>query len=224
MSIPAGKPKLANEPRSWRFDRPDMPSPTLSAAEETDRELVARAAEGKEQAIGVLYERHGRTLYALACRMVGDRADAEEVLMEAFAQAWRNASQFDIRRGSVGAWLTMMVRSRAVDLARARQRRERLTSTGAESDADQLAGISTPDKDPGMMAEEQERRRHVEAALRELPTAQREAITLAFFDGLTQSEIAERLNTPLGTIKTRIRDGMLKLRDRLRPLYVEHGI
>ena len=196
-----------------------MPNTTL-VVEETDRGLVARMARGDENAMGDLYDHFGEPLYALALGMLGERADAEEVVLEAFLQAWNTAERFDEQRGSVGAWLTVMVRSRAIDRSRARKRQERWSTAGGP---EEVAGVSTDRDDPTKAAEVNEQRRTVVAALHGLPPAQREAITLAYYAGLTQSQIAERLQVPLGTVKTRIRDGMHKLRGALHPLYAEHG-
>ena len=107
---------------------PDI-APRASGAD--DGHLVAEAARGEERAIGQLYDRYGAVLYAVAYRIVGQRADAEEVVLEAFAQAWREASRFEAGRGSVAGWLTMIARSRALDLVRARTRRDRVTATAA---------------------------------------------------------------------------------------------
>ncbi|HXE56602.1 MAG TPA: sigma-70 family RNA polymerase sigma factor [Gemmatimonadales bacterium] len=185
-----------------------------------DRELVRRMSQGDEAAVGLLYDRHGAVLYQLAHRIVGQRADAEEVVMDTFAQAWRDAPRFEPERGSVGAWLTMIARSRALDLVRARDRRERAAASAAQETA---SLPERPPADPAGAVELAERRRRVELALGELSLAQRTAIELAFYEGLSQSEIADRLDEPLGTIKTRIRLGMQKLREALGPYRHERG-
>jgi len=188
-----------------------------------DRALVAGAAGGDERAMAGLYDRYGQVLYAVAYRIVGERADAEEVVLEAFAQAWRDAPRFEAARGSVAGWLTMIARSRALDLVRARSRRDRITAAAASArpDAPLAMGEVRPDPSAGM--DHSERRREVRLALEALSAPQRQAIELAYYEGLSQSEIAERLQEPLGTIKTRIRLGMQKLRDALRPFYFEPG-
>ena len=201
---------------------PLMPELTLTKAEHSDRDLVAQMVSGEESAVAELYDRFCSPLYSLAHRVLGERADAEEAVMEAFAQAWRTAGQFDRQRGSVGAWLTIMVRSRSLDIARAKVRRERMAAV-VERAGPEHAGISVQYQEPDAATESDERRQHVQVALRELSTPQRKAIELAYFGGLSHSEIARRLDTPLGTIKTRIRDGMRKLRDTLRPQYAELG-
>lgn len=184
-----------------------------------DRQLVERMAGGEDRALGELYDRYGKTVYALALAIVREPADADEVVVDAFSQAWRQAGSFDATRGSVGAWLATIARSRALDLVRARGRRTRAYERAAQLSDD---GVATPiapgGPDPGRRVERGEARQLVGRALAALPEPQRVAIQLAYFEGLSQSEIAERLAEPLGTIKTRMRAGMEKLRDQLNPL------
>jgi len=196
-------------------DRPSSPR---------DADLVQQMARGEDRALGQLYDRFGAVLYAVAFRVVGQAADAEEVVMEAFAQAWRDAPRFDAARGSVPAWLTVMARSRALDLVRARSRRTRATDSAARDAADTAPAMSTGFPPPGSGLEREERQRAVSAALAGLSPPQRAAIELAYYDGLSQSEIAERLQEPLGTVKTRMRLGMQKLREALRPYYFEGAV
>ena len=186
-----------------------------------DSELVARAGSGDERAMTDLYDRYGAVVYTVAYRVVGERADAEEVVVEAFAQAWRDAGRFEAARGSVAAWLTMIARSRALDLVRARARRERLAATAASASPETSASGADPAANPAERTEQDERRRIVRQAMESLSPPQRQAIELAFFEGLSQSEIAERLGEPLGTVKTRVRLGMQKLRESLRPYFFE---
>jgi RNA polymerase sigma-70 factor (ECF subfamily) len=188
-----------------------------------DGELVTRAAQGDERAIGRLYDRYGAVLYAVAYRIVGQRADAEEVVLEAFAQAWRDAPKFEPGRGSVAGWLTMIARSRALDLVRSRSRRDRITATAAADRPGLSPAMGEFRPDPASAVDHDERRRQVRDALDTLSPPQRQAIELAYFEGLSQSEIAERLQEPLGTVKTRVRLGMQKLRECLRPFYFERG-
>ncbi|HET9726821.1 MAG TPA: sigma-70 family RNA polymerase sigma factor [Gemmatimonadales bacterium] len=196
---------------------------TGSRPSPADGELIARAAQGEERAIGLLYDRYGPVLYAVAYRIVGQRADAEEVVVEAFAQAWRDAPRFEAGRGSVAGWLTMIARSRALDLVRARSRRDRITASAAADRPDAPPAMGEFRSDPGRALDHDERRRQVRQALETLSPPQRQAIELAYFEGLSQSEIAERLQEPLGTVKTRVRLGMQKLRESLRPFYFERG-
>lgn len=182
----------------------------------SDADLLRRIAQGDEHALGVLYDRFGATVFALASRVVGQQADAEEVTMETFSQVWRDAPKFDAGRGSVAAWLCIIARSRSLDLVRSHSRRQRLTETAAREPVEETV--------TGMQVLDEERRRHVGLALAELPAAQREAIELAYYQGLSQSEIADRLQQPLGTIKTRMRAGMQKLREGLRSYYFEGAL
>jgi len=198
-------------------DTAPRPSPSV------DGDLMARAARGDERAIGQLYDRYGAVLYAVAYRIVGERADAEEVVVEALAQAWRDAPRFESARGSVAGWLTMIARSRALDLVRARSRRERITATAAADRPDAPPAMSDFRPDPAGALDHDERSRQVQHALETLSPPQRQAIELAYFEGLSQSEIAERLQEPLGTVKTRVRLGMQKLRECLRAFYFERG-
>ena len=195
------------------------PRPAISV----DGDIIARAARGEESAIRQLYDRYGSVLYAVAYRIVGQRADAEEVVLEAFAQAWRDAPRFETGRGSVAGWLTMIARSRALDLVRARSRRERITATAAADRPGVSPAMGDFRADPAGALDHDERRRQVQQALYTLSPPQRQAIELAYFEGLSQSEIAERLQEPLGTVKTRVRLGMQKLRECLRPFYFERG-
>jgi RNA polymerase sigma-70 factor, ECF subfamily len=173
---------------------------------------VSRAAAGDEAALAALYDRHSRAVYSLALRVLADQADAEDVLQDVFAQAWRQAGRYDSRRGPVAAWLLNMARTRAID--RLRARRARPDSHTAASDGAHVE-LSIPAVDPGDALAAARDAARVRAALEELPVLQRLAIELAYFEGLTQSEIAARLEQPLGTVKTRIRLGLLKLRDVL---------
>jgi RNA polymerase sigma-70 factor (ECF subfamily) len=196
-------------------------SSPASAPAVADHELVARAAAGDERAVASLYDRYGAVLYAVAYRVVGQRADAEEVVLETFAQAWRDAPRFEPGRGSVAAWLTTIARSRALDVVRARARRDRIETSAAADAPGGAPGMGGLASDPGRELDHRERQRQVGEALATLSPAQRQAIELAFFEGLSHSEIAERLGEPLGTVKTRVRLGMQKLRERLRPFFFE---
>ncbi len=206
-------------------DPPSVFGATLrSGATPTDRSLVQELAQGRQAALAQLFDRYATTLFAVALRSLGDRAEAEEAVLEAFTQAWRDAGRFDPARGSVGAWLTMMARSRALDRVRARVRHERATARAAADEPTHAPAMGVPSGHPEEAVEDDERRRRVGDALRTLPPEQREAIELAYYQGLSHSEIAARLDTPLGTVKTRIRTGMQKLRDALRPLVGEGAL
>jgi RNA polymerase sigma-70 factor (ECF subfamily) len=188
-----------------------------------DRDLLVRAADGDQQAIAALYDRYGGVLYAVAYRVARQRADAEDAVVEAFTQAWRDASRFEASRGSVAGWLTMIARSRALDIVRARTRRDRITASASSRESEGSLAMGSSPADPADSYDTTERKRQVQAALETLSPPQRQAIELAFFEGLSQSEIAQRLEEPLGTIKTRVRLGMQKLRESLRPFFFERG-
>lgn len=205
------------KPRSVMASQPDRPTTP-------DRALVERMAAGDERALGALYDRHGAAAYALALAILREQADAEEAVADAFGQVWRNAGQFDAARGSVPAWLATITRTRALDLVRARGRRARaLARAAGESSEGFAAPLAAAGEAPDRGVERAEARRLVERSLAELPELQRRVIELAYFGGLTQTEIAAELQEPLGTVKTRIRAGMEKLRGSLAPLLSRGG-
>ena len=178
---------------------------------DADRLIVRRMAGGDQVALGDLYDRHARLLYSLALRIVRERSDAEDVLQETFAQVWRQANRFESSRGTVVGWLVTVTRSRALD--RLRQRRtQREGSADFERVADNLPDPSRALDLQLVTADQAER---VRQALAALPDELRIPLELAYYEGLSQSEIAERLRTPLGTIKTRMRQTLLRLRGAL---------
>lgn len=188
---------------------------------ETERQLVTRMASGDDQALAAFYDRFSRLAYSLAYQITGNGADAEEVVANAFMQIWRTAHSFDPGRASVVAWVSMITRTRALDRLRALRRRERVVELAAtDTSATEVVAIpiSQPD-DPAHAAEAGDLRQHVTRQLSALPANQRQVIELAFYSGLTHSEIAELLNEPLGTVKTRIRAAMTKLRGTLAPYH-----
>ncbi len=185
----------------------------------SDVACIARLVAGDERALGLLFDRHGAMAYGLASAMAHDPADAEEIVADAFAQVWRSAATFDQERGSVVAWLATIVRSRALDLLRSQKRRARvLDEAAAMSEDGSSPALSTGAPSPDRGVELSEAQRLVRDALDLLPPPQRRVLELAYFGGLSQSEIAEQLAEPLGTVKTRMRSGMEKLRVALRPL------
>ncbi len=200
-----------------------MAIPSMSPAHEPDRRLLERMARGDEQALAALYDRFASTLYGVALRIAGERADADEIVLDSFQQAWREAVRFREERGSVAAWLTMICRSRALDLVRSRARRDRAVTRAESTGAGEVPAMGRGPAPTQGGAEAGERSELVVAALEQLALPQRQAIEMAYFEGLSQSEIAERLCEPLGTIKTRVRLGMAKLRDALRTYYFESG-
>jgi RNA polymerase sigma-70 factor (ECF subfamily) len=165
-------------------------------------------AGGDEQALSALYDRYRLILFGLILRILHSQQEAEDVLQEVFLQVWRRASDFDETRGRPFTWLVTLARSRAIDRLRSLGSRERTAQEAARDVPDSISDAASD-------ALKSERGEIVRSALRELPEEQRRTLLLAYFDGLTQSEIAERLNTPLGTVKTRMRSGMIKLRELL---------
>lgn len=185
---------------------------------ETDLALIRRMQSGDQQALSDFYDRWFPVVNCLVSRMVKSAGDVEDVVEETFWQAWRQANRFSEDRGSPQTWLLTIARSRALDRLRSMKRLreesiDEITSDdGSRTRADTLVAS---DSDPSLAAEHKERKKLVLAALAELPAEQREALELGYFGGLSQSEIAERTGQPLGTVKTRMRLAMLKLRDRL---------
>ena len=182
-----------------------MSSPELTGGA-ADISLVAAIRSGDENAMGRLYDRYSSIVYSVALRVLGDTGGAEDVLQEVFMQLWRNPGVFDSTRGNLGAWLAVIARNRAIDVIRKRH---------PETDiADVIVSVE-PD-----MAGDAERARAMEkvrGALGDMPAAQRSALEMAYFEGLTHTEIAAKTGEPLGTIKTRIRAGLLALRKVFNP-------
>jgi RNA polymerase sigma-70 factor (ECF subfamily) len=176
--------------------------------------LLPAVARGDIASFEALFDRYSGTLYALLLRILGNPEDAQEVLQETFVKVWTNAKMFDAVRGSEAAWLISIARSRGIDKLRSRRIRvDRENDAGREISIHSSFVEKTTGADEAIRSEE---RTAVRGALAELPEAQRIALELAYFEGLSQSEIAERLGEPLGTVKTRMQLGMKKLRDRLR--------
>jgi RNA polymerase sigma-70 factor, ECF subfamily len=188
------------------FPRVTEPGARRELAHLSDEALLALCSRGDEAALGEVYDRYGRLAYGLALRIVRDRALAEDAVQEAFLAVWRSAGAFLAEQGKPSTWILTFVHRRAVDLVRREQRRR------AEplDDVAQPAGEST-DEEAWLRAQ----RQVVQGALRKLPPEQREAIELAYYGGLTQSELAERLGLPLGTIKSRMFAGLKRLRELL---------
>ncbi|HEX7829241.1 MAG TPA: sigma-70 family RNA polymerase sigma factor [Thermoanaerobaculia bacterium] len=176
--------------------------------------LLPAVAKGSVTAFEELYDRYSSTIYALLLRILSNADDAQEVLQETFVKAWTSAKMFDAVRGSEVAWLISIARSRGIDRLRSRRiRNEREDEAGREISVRSSFLDTTTGADLAIQSQE---RVAVRSALAALPDAQRVALELAYFEGLSQSEIASRLSEPLGTIKTRMQLGMKKLRDSLQ--------
>ncbi len=188
-------------------------SPSL--VELSDADLIGRAAEGNARALEVLYDRYSRVVFSFALRIVGDRQLAEELLQEVFFRAWQQGGAFSAGRGSFITWLLSITHNMAIDEVRKRRRRPQ------KADSEEPETVLAAMADTGAGADVEDEvwlgalRDTITGALNGLPAPQREAIELAYYQGLTQREIAERLGEPLGTIKTRMRLGLQKLRDAL---------
>lgn len=192
------------------MERADATAAELSVLR--DEELLALVLRRREAALAAIYDRYGRLVYTVALRITGDRQTAEEVVQDVFQNVWQAAGTFQPGVGAFSSWLLGIARHRAIDATRSKRERARSREqaldfeppVGDESGLDRTV-------EQGLLRDE------VRGALAELPSAQRQAIELAYYGGLTRAEIAARLGEPLGTIKTRLRLGLLKLRDLLRP-------
>ena len=182
-----------------------------STANLSDHELIALVVRCDEAALAALYDRFGGLVYSIALRITGDRAVAEEVVQDAFHAVWRTAGGFQ-PTGSVTAWMIGIARHRAIDATRGRTFRARVREHNLDNALTTISGEATEEQVEQRLVGEQ-----VRAALGQLHPTQREALELAYYGGLSQSEIAARLGAPLGTIKTRLRLGLLHLRQQLAP-------
>jgi RNA polymerase sigma-70 factor (ECF subfamily) len=177
-------------------------------AQESDVLLLKAIAARDEAALAQLYDRYRAILFGLLMRILNNREEAEDVLQEVFLQVWRKAADFDENRGRPFTWLVTLARSRGIDRLRTLASRERVAEAGAREVSEEISDAATD-------ALKSEQRGLVSDALAKLPDEQKRPIMLAYFDGLTQSEIATRLGAPLGTVKTRMRTGMIRLRELL---------
>jgi RNA polymerase sigma-70 factor, ECF subfamily len=191
-----------------------MDTPTRRATSTIDPALLSRIAKGDQQAFSRLYDHSSALLYTLAFRILGNQDEAEELLQDVYLEIWRKVARYDVGRGTPIAWLITLTRSRAIDRLRARGvRSHHMTASLDNGTAARVADLGPS---PFETQADQELRMAVGAAMTELPPAQQQAIELAYYEGLSHHEIAARLNQPLGTVKTRIKLGMSKLREALR--------
>jgi RNA polymerase sigma-70 factor (ECF subfamily) len=185
----------------------------MQGLEASQTELLRRIAAQDRAALHEFYDQTARPLFSIACRMLGNVADAEDVIQDVFVQIWTKAAKFDAEKGRPFHWALALTRNRCIDGLRARRRRSRIMvemdgQPGLEP-AVEVAPVDAPWMENDIAA--------IQSVVNHLPKDQRQAIEMAFFGGLTHQEIAGSLNEPLGTIKARIRRGMLKLREGLRP-------
>ena len=183
---------------------------TVAADADVDR--VRAIASGSSEALGRLYDRHAGIVYGLARRILARLEDAEEVVQDVFAQVWRDAARYERSRASVGGWIVMLTRTRAIDRLRARRARP---DVDAAVDPDAAPPIASASRDPEQVTIAADDVRQVRSALEVLPESQRTLVDLAYYQGLTHTEIAQQTGMPLGTVKTRLRAAMATLRSAL---------
>jgi len=189
---------------------------TSTARQMRDQEMIAQIGRRDQGAFSALYDRLSGPLYSLAFKMLGDASDAQDALQEVFVQIWSRASTYDPEKSSVFSWAVLLTRSRAIDRLRARDRRLRVVvESTAENRGAEATDASTVES-AADTANKKDEAAHVRSLLNNLPEDQRQAIELAFFGHRTHHEIAAQLGQPLGTVKARIRRGLLKLREQFR--------
>jgi len=171
-----------------------------------DGALILAIRSGNQDAMAELYDRYSSVVYAVALRVLGDTGAAEDVLQEVFMQLWRNPSAFDAGRGNLAPWLAVITRNRAVDVLRKRRPQTEINDTLISVEPDLAGGA-----DRGRAVDK------VRAVLKDMPAAQRTALEMAYFEGYSHTEISEKTGEPLGTIKTRIRSGLMLLRKAVEP-------
>lgn len=189
----------------------NSPGKPVLAAEPDLGRVIGRIGDGDQQALADLYDRTSRIVYSLALRMLGDPADAEEVAADVYNQVWRTARDYTSDRGAPTTWLIMITRSRALDRLRSRDSRRQRETT-----VDEIPDRAAEDATAEEAASLTQRALQVRKALSTLSTEQRQALELSFFSGLTHTELADRLGQPLGTVKTRIRAAIGKMRQALQ--------
>ncbi len=190
------------------------PGPSNTQRQQEDAELIRRVARGDREAFSLIYDRYSRPLFSIALRVLNDSREAEDIVHDVFIALWNKAGDFASDRGTAFGWCVTLTRNRAIDRVRARKRRGELLAESAPSDLGYDEN-QAENADSGDMLWQKEKAAAVRHALEALPSEQRSALQLAYFGGLTQQEIAARLREPLGTVKARIRRGLLKLRELL---------
>jgi RNA polymerase sigma-70 factor (ECF subfamily) len=192
------------------------PAPGWGTGDISDEALLLQLAAGQTDVLGSLYSRYAPLIFDIAARTL-DRATAEEIVQDVFLSVWRAAPSFDPERGAVRPWLLQIAHFRVINELRRRSRRPKIDP---DPDGLRVEALSDPDPDPAEAASLSEAREVVRSAYETLPPQQREAVGLAFFGGLSHAEVAEHLDLPLGTAKTRIRSGLRRLRSQLTPLMI----
>ncbi len=212
-----GTPCVAREKESTRWIPPAICNG--SARVQSDQELMRRVAQGDEEAFGTLYEKQAPLLFSVIFHILQDGKEAEDTLQETFLRIWKNAASYNAARGSISTWSVMIARHRAIDKLRSRWRSS-LVARAAIENLFVLGEYAEAESDRQTLGSEE--CEQVRNALRRIGELQREVILLAFFSGLTHTQIAQRLHAPLGTVKARIRRGLISLREALQPSEFMH--
>lgn len=192
-----------------------MESASRQAASAIEPKLLARVAKGDQEAFGQLYDQSSTLLFTLAHRILNDRDEAAELLQTVYLEVWRKIAKYDVGRGSPVAWLVTLTRSRAIDRLRSRASRGQHLVAADPLEHPLVSGTPDVSPNPCEAREDTEMRQTMARAILDLPLPQQQAIEMAFYQGLTHTEIAAKLNQPLGTVKTRIKLAMSKLRASL---------
>jgi RNA polymerase sigma-70 factor (ECF subfamily) len=217
-------PRYSAGSRDWVWNRRPFRAYTTRNMEKVfdsaagaidDEQLIVKVAQGDRSAFSALYDRFSTPLYSLALKMLADEAEAQDLLQEVFLSVWNKASTFHADRGSAFSWVVTQLRNRAIDRIRSRRRRGELL----EANAPDLEPTGSRTDSSAENCESSERAREVRSALGQLSDEQRQVLRMAYFEGMTQAEIAQRLEEPLGTIKARVHRGMARLRTLLRALH-----
>jgi RNA polymerase sigma-70 factor, ECF subfamily len=191
----------------------------MHASDPTDLSLLQRIAARDTAALAELYDRHSRLVFGLVLRIVGDRGEAEEILQEAFVRVWTRTDRYEARMGGPLPWIVRVARNCAIDRLRARRVRAAVHAPGIDVAALEAATPATGTRSPEAAVLDAESKQTLTDALAGLPAEQRQLIEAAFFEGYTHSELAERFALPLGTVKTRIRNGLIAMRQ-----WLEHAV
>lgn len=187
----------------------------LARDEERDREIMARIKAGDSAALAELYSHYNRLLFGLILSILKKREEAEDILQEVFTNIWQKADQFDLERGTVYTWIVSLTRNKSIDRLRSKVYKEQKKQSTSLDDEDVFYPLYSGENDPLETAIFNDRAKRIHEALSKLSDKQRKVLQVAYFDGMTQSEISREFDIPLGTVKTRMRDGMLKLRELL---------
>lgn len=187
----------------------------LTKDEERDRDLMARIKARDTSALSELYDHYNRLLFGLILSILKKRAEAEDLLQEVFTKIWENAEKFDLEKGTVYTWIVTLTRNRSIDRLRSKVYKEQKKQSTSLDNEDVFHPLYSEESDPLENTILKERAKKVHKALDQISEKQRKVLQVAYFNGMSQSEISEEFDIPLGTVKTRMRDGMIKLRELL---------